>query len=190
MKTEKKVEDKNTAANFHFLKTVLCNFHRRKKFSHKRRKFNFIASSLCSRASGFGFRSCYTLFSDSLKCLSPRALLQLIRVFSCILLLWCYCTPSTAFWLSHSVAHSPRSLCAQPFSRTNIFSVFPFLFGSFWDFSRSSKGELWDPHTFILFIWIIPTYIKLHFFSFLLSRSVSVSRFGSGMYIHKLFPYF
>lgn len=35
----------------------------------KRRKFNFIASSLCSRASGFGFCSCYTLFSDSPKCL-------------------------------------------------------------------------------------------------------------------------
>lgn len=190
----------------------------------ERRKFNFIASSLCSRASGFGFCSCYTLFSGSPKCLfrggcyrfqlllskpsresralcyhfdhsssrgpawinrrallyrpvlmghgsTETALFQLIRVFSCILLLWCYYTPSLLPF------DSPTCLDrrAQPFS------VFPFLFGSFWELRLTLKGS----SSYFHFIYMDHSSVyKITFFFFTLpikrGRSLSLI-FGSGM---------
>ena len=58
--------------------------------------------------------------------------------------------------------------------------------------SKGEENETGDPHTFILFIWIIPAYIKLHFFLSLSSVFLSVldPAWLNFEGVYKLFPYF
>lgn len=112
----------------------------------KEEKFNFIASSLCSRASGFGFRSCYTLFSNSLKCLYPWVLLQ-VPTNQSIFMYFIIMVPllCSLFTIS-TILPFDSPLClsryrAQRFSRTNIFSVFPFLFAPLGTWVSTLKGR-------------------------------------------------
>lgn len=57
----------------------------------------------------------------------------------------------------------PLALCTTVLSNEYI-QCFPISLRLLLGLGLNSKGEIRDPHTFILFIWIIPTYIKLHFF--------------------------
>lgn len=92
------------------------------------------------------------------------ALSQLIRVFSCILLLWRYYTPSLLPF------DSPTCLDrrAQPFS------VFPFLFGSFWELRLTLKGS----SSYFHFIYMDHSSVyKITFFFFTLPMKRGLSHF-------------
>ena len=153
----------------------------------------------------------HTTLQAPLSAFSPEHTLQLIRVFPCILLLWCYYHPlpfdspqSTRGWRR---CCSLRNEQTEPTSEHILFPIS--LFGALLEGipSRLLRGALEaprSPHTLLLSFHDVD-HSDVHQITFLSvpdrgevslspsSLSTSHSRSfsdPSGMYIHKLFPYF